>query len=171
MRRRLYFLLPDLKLAHQVVDELLLARIEQHHIHVIAREDMATGDLPQANLMQRSDMVHGLELGLVLGGATGVLGGIAALLMQPDQLHFGWGTVLLVCGLGGAFIGAWAASMIGTSAPNSSLKAFQEAIEDGQILLMVDVPKSQVDSVRNQVTRLHPEATSRGVEPTIPAFP
>jgi len=171
MRRRLYFLLPNLELAHQVVDDLLLARIEQHHIHVLARQDLATGDLPQATLLQRSDMIHGLELGLALGGATGVLVGGVALLIQPDQFQLGWGTVLLACGLGGAFIGAWAASMIGTSAPNSSLKDFRPAIEKGQILLMVDVPRSQVEPVRNRVTRLHPEATSRGVEPTIPAFP
>ncbi len=171
MRRRLYFLLPDLKLTHQVVDELLLARIEQHHIHVIAREDMATGNLPQATLLQRSDIVHGMELGLVLGGVTGVLGGAIALLLQPDHLHIGWGTLLLACGLGGALIGAWAASMIGTSVPNSSLRDFQRAIEQGQVLLMVDVPRSQVDRIGDQVTRLHPEATSRGMEPTIPAFP
>jgi hypothetical protein len=34
--RRLYFLLPDLAVTRTVVDELLLARVEERHIHIIA---------------------------------------------------------------------------------------------------------------------------------------
>jgi len=37
MKRGLYFLLPNAARARQVVDELLLARIDEHHIHVIAK--------------------------------------------------------------------------------------------------------------------------------------
>ena len=59
MRRRLYFLLPNIARARQVVDELLLARIDDHHIHVIAKEGTPLGDLPQASMLQRSDFVHG----------------------------------------------------------------------------------------------------------------
>ena len=40
MRRRLYFLLPDVSSARQVVDDLLLARIEARRIHVLGRRDM-----------------------------------------------------------------------------------------------------------------------------------
>lgn len=43
MRRRLYFLLPDLPSATQVVEDLLLARVEARHIHVLARRGSSTG--------------------------------------------------------------------------------------------------------------------------------
>ena len=33
MRRRLYFILPDLETAQKVEQELLLAHIDDHHIH------------------------------------------------------------------------------------------------------------------------------------------
>ena len=36
--RRIYFLLPTIEVARKVVDDLLLARIDEHHIHVIAKE-------------------------------------------------------------------------------------------------------------------------------------
>ena len=72
MRRRLYFLLPDLDTARKVVDELLLARIEERHIHVLAKEDTELQDLPKATLFQKSDFVHAVERGLALGGGTGV---------------------------------------------------------------------------------------------------
>ena len=44
--RRIYFLLPDVEVARKVVDELLLARIADDNIHVIAKEGTAMKDLP-----------------------------------------------------------------------------------------------------------------------------
>ena len=170
MRRRLYFLLPDIGRAQRIVDQLLLARIEERHIHILARDGTPTTGLPAANLLQRSDVVHGLESGLAIGGATGVLAGLLTLLLQPAGLETGGGTVLILA-LAGAGIGAWAAGMIGTSVPNSQLRKFMPAVEQGQVLLMVDVPASQRDSVCDLIHRHLPEARDQGIEPTIPAFP
>jgi len=170
MRRRLYFLLPTVARARQVVDELLLARIDDHHIHVLAREDAPLGDLPRANILQRSDLVHGIEIGLSVGGATGILAGLVAIAFPPEGLALG-GWTLLVCALAGALIGAWLAGMIGTDIPNTQLKEFEAAVESGQVLMMVDVPKDKVDTITNMIKRHHPEADMHGVEPTIPAFP
>lgn len=170
MRRRLYFLLPSVARARQAVDELLLARIDDHHIHVLAKDDIPLGDLPRANLLQRSDFVHGIEMGLGVGGATGVLAGLVAVAFPPGGITLGAWTVL-ACALAGALIGAWVSGMIGTDVPNSQLKAFQNAVEQGQILMMVDVPKNRVEDVTRMIRRHHPEADMHGTEPTIPAFP
>jgi hypothetical protein len=76
-----------------------------------------------------------------------------------------------VLALGGAVFGLWASSMVASAVPNSRLKAFQPAIESGKVLMMVDVPMRRVAEICELVERRHPEATSGGVEPTIPAFP
>jgi len=170
MRRRLYFLLPNIARTRQVVDELLLARIDDHHIHILAKEGIALGDLPKANMLQRSDFVHGVEIGLTVGGATGVLAGLVAVAFPPGGIELG-GWTLLVCALAGALIGAWLAGMIGTDIPNSQLKGFQAAVKSGQVLMMVDVPKDMIENVTNMMRRHHPEADMQGIEPTIPAFP
>ncbi len=170
MRRRLYFLLPSLDITRTVHNELLLARIEERHIHVLAREGTELEDLPSANLLQRSDLLHGLEMGLALGGATGIVAGLLAISFPPAGLNLGGGT-LLACTLAGAGIGAWSSSMISTDVPNSQLTQFQQAIDDGQLLLMIDVPKGEVDRITDMIHRLHPEAAVHGTEPTIPAFP
>lgn len=170
MRRRLYFLLPNIGRAQRIVDQLLLARIEERHIHILARDGTPMTGLPAASLLQRSDVVHGLESGLAIGGATGVLAGLATLFLQPAGLDTGGGTVLILA-LAGAGIGAWAAGMIGTSVPNSQLRKFMPAIEQGQVLLMVDVPAGRRDSVCELIHRHLPEARDQGIEPTIPAFP
>ncbi len=170
MRRRLYFLLPGTARARQVVDELLLARIDDHHIHVIAKEGTPLGDLPQANLLQRSDLVHGIGLGLGVGGATGILTGLIAIAFPPEGITLG-GWTLLVTALAGALIGAWVAGMIGTDIPNSRLREFASAVENGQVLMMVDVPREQVKTVTNMIKLHHPEADMHGIDPRIPAFP
>jgi hypothetical protein len=41
MRRKLYFVLPDVKSAQGIMDELLLSRIEARHIHFHAKPEMA----------------------------------------------------------------------------------------------------------------------------------
>ena len=45
--RRLYFLVPDVNSASSIVDELLLARIEERRIHIAARDHHP---LQEANL-------------------------------------------------------------------------------------------------------------------------
>ncbi|MBA3058636.1 MAG: hypothetical protein FP823_12175 [Rhodoferax sp.] len=60
--RRIYLLVPPVESARSVVDELLLARIEARHIHVIAREDRPLDDLPKASVAQNSDLVPVMAL-------------------------------------------------------------------------------------------------------------
>ncbi len=170
MRRRLYFLLPTAARARQVVDELLLARIGVHHIHAIAKEGLPLGDLPQANVLQRSDLVHGIGVGLGVGGATGILTGLVAIAFPPEGITLG-GWTLLVTALAGALIGAWVAGMIATDIPNSQLREFASAVDSGQILMMVDIPRDKLETVTNMIKQHHPEADMHGIEPRIPAFP
>ena len=169
MKRRIYFLLPDVERARQVVKELLLARIPHHDIHVMAREDISLEELPRANLLQRSDFIHGVEIGLSLGGTTGIVAGLIAIAFPPEGVELG-GWTLLATALAGALIGAWVAGMLATDIPNSQLKAFSTAVADGRVLIMVDAPKGEVASVTDLIEKHHPEADMHGVEPQIPAF-
>lgn len=168
--RRLYFLVPNVDSAKKIVDELLLARVEEKHIHVIAKEDTPMEDLPEAKLAQRSDVVPALERGLAIGGATGILAGIVAVTIPPAGLALGGGAILGIA-LAGAGVGTLMSTMIGVDVPNSRIKQFQDAIEKGELLMMVDVPKNRVDGIDNLVKKHHPEAEIKGTEPTIPAFP
>ena len=64
--RRLYFLAPDTTTAQAIVDDLLRARITWRHIHVLANHSVGLERLPEASLLQRSDVVHALERGVAL---------------------------------------------------------------------------------------------------------
>ena len=68
MRRRLYFLLPDLESARRTADDLLLARVDDRHMRFLARRGSDLGDLHEANYLQKTDMTHGASVGFALGG-------------------------------------------------------------------------------------------------------
>ena len=168
--RRLYFLIPSVESAHQIVNELLLARIHSENIHVVAREGTKLGDLPEASFAQTSDLVPAMERGVALGGATGVLAGLVAVTFPPAGLVLGGGAMLGIA-LMGAGVGAWVSGMIGINVENRQIHEFEQAIANGELLMMVDVPKSRADEITEMVRRHHPEAEVEGTEPTIPAFP
>lgn len=168
--RRLYFLVPDTTIAKAIVDELLRSRITWHHIHVLANHDVTLEQLPEASLLQSSDVVHALERGVALGGATGAFLGLVALVFPPAGLTIAGGAVVAVT-LAGAGFGAWTASMIGVDEPNTRLARFRDAIRDGQLLLMADVPASREQEIEQLVAQHFPQADPRGAEPTTPIFP
>ena len=168
MRKRLYFLLPNLDSAQQIVNELLLARIDDHHIHVMAKEGTDLGDLPEATLFEKSDIIHGIETGMVIGGISGLVGSIIAI--TALQLGSMMGLVVLGCTIFGAGFGIWTSGMIGSSTKNTRLKEFESAMESGKILIMADVPLVQVETITHKI-EAHKNAVMGGSEPSMPAFP
>ena len=81
--RRIYFLVPNIATTKKIVDDLLLAKIEEKHVHVIAKRGTPLEDLPEANLLQKSDFIPAVEQGIALGGATGLLAGLVAIALPP----------------------------------------------------------------------------------------
>jgi len=168
-RRRLYFLLPDIDSARGMLDEMLLARIEERRIHFLAKRGTLPADLPEATVMQKTDIVHGAELGIVIGGVAGTLGGLLVVLFPPGGVSLQLVTVL-VAALLGALFGAWVSSMAASAVPNSRLTRFQAGMERGKVLMMVDVPMRRIQEISDLVVRHHPEAILSGFEPTV-VFP
>jgi uncharacterized membrane protein YeaQ/YmgE (transglycosylase-associated protein family) len=162
--------MPDLASARRVMDDLLLARIEERHIHFLAKRGTPMHGLHECGVLQKSDLVHGAQTGLVLGALLGCAAGAAVVAFVLTDSRWQIVTVLGAA-LVGALLGAWIASMIGSSVPNSRLKQFDSIMQEGKILLMVDVPEHSVEEIRNLLGRQHPEALDRGVDPHIPVFP
>jgi hypothetical protein len=166
----MYVTLPDLASARQLANDLLLARIEDRHMHFLARRGTDLGELHEASYLQKSDAVHGAFTGLVLGGVVGVCVGLLLVYFPPGGMSILL-VAVLIAAIVGAVLGIWIAGMMGLQVPNTQLKGFEEEIDAGKILLMLDVPAGRYDEIRQIIARTHPEATDRGSEPTVPAFP
>jgi hypothetical protein len=170
MRRRLYYLLPDAGSARRIMDDLLLARIEERHIHFLARPGTPMEGLHEANVLQKTDLVHGAQQGALIGAALGCAAGLLLVYFVIPDPKWQVATVFLATGLAALF-GGWVASMTGAAIPNSRHRQFERDVEAGKILLMVDVPEHKVGDVHELVGRTHPEAVDRGVEVNVPVFP
>jgi hypothetical protein len=178
------------------MNDLLLARISESHIHFVARENADMSGLHAANVLQTSDVLRSAQAGLVIGGLTGAVAGVVAAMFFPIAGESGWAALRAVAempqwgitdvvqafdtpqwgmagiiALAGGVLGAWSSSMIGISTPSNRLRRFEGAIEQGQILLMVDTPRSRVEEIEALLQTSHPEAHFEGVEPDVPAFP
>jgi hypothetical protein len=168
--RRIYFLVPDIPTAKRVVDDLLLARVEERHLHVIAKRGTALEDLPEANLLQKSDFIPAVERGLALGWSVGLLAGLVGVAL-PLAGPVVAGGIVLASGLAGAGVGAWLGGMVGMNVGNTRIKQFEAAIEGGQLLVLADVPRDRVEEIQARVRQHLPSVEIEGTEPRIPAFP
>lgn len=168
-KRRLYFLLPDVASASDMMNELLLARIEERRIHFLANRGALPPELPEASVLQKTDIVHGAQLGMVIGGVAGTIGGLLVVFFPPGGAPLQFVTVL-VAALLGALFGAWASSLAASAVPNSQLARFARDLEQGRVLMMIDVPMRRIGEINELVRRRHPEAIPSGFEPSV-VFP
>jgi hypothetical protein len=170
MRRRLYFLLPDVESARRTADDLLLARVDDRNMHFLARRGTDLADLHEAGYLMKTDLLHGAGVGLGLGALGGAALG-AMMLFYPIEGTAPHPLASFIAVPVGAVLGAWAASMVGASVPNSKLRQFEREIEGGKVLLMVDVPYDAVQDIREIVMARHPEAVPVGQVRPYPVFP
>jgi hypothetical protein len=152
--RRLYFLVPDTAVGK----------------NVLARRGTPLEDLPEASFWQKSDIIPAMQRAVPLGGATGLLCGLVGLALQPHLVVAG-GAVLLATSLAGVGVGVYLGGMVGLNIGSSRLKAFEQAIERGELLVIVDVPRDRVDEITERIRKAHPKAEPEGTEPRVPAFP
>jgi len=170
MKRRLYFLLPDVESATRTANDLLLARVEDRHMHFLARRGTDLGELHEASYLIKTDLVRGGGIGLFFGVLGGVVLGYLIVNHPPEGTHPGLAAALIAA-IVGALLGVWMGSMAATAVPNSRLKQFGQDIDRGKVLMIVDVPYEKVDRIRDVVAARHPEVVATSQETRYPAFP
>ena len=106
MKRRLYFMLPNVASAERTADDMLLARIDDRHMHFMAKPGTHLGKLHEAGYSIRNDLLRGAEVGLVSGALFG--------LVHSQQLGGAWAqvTLLVVVGMILTYIRARTGSVV-----------------------------------------------------------
>jgi len=78
MSRRLHGLLPDVESARRTSDDLLVARVEDRHLHFLGRRGTDLEGLHEASVLQKTDVRHAAGRGFFLGA---LLAAVAAWLL------------------------------------------------------------------------------------------
>jgi hypothetical protein len=163
--RRLYFLLPDRGSCQAVIEILKGDGVAESQMHVVASLDTPLDGLPEATVWQKTELAHGIEIGLGLGGVAGLLGGVFAVTFPPAGLVLGGGA-LLGGALAGAGFGAVISALMKGHEHNHKLHGFQREIEEGKILLMIDIPRLRVDEIQQLILDQQPELQIEVAKPT-----
>lgn len=170
MKRRLYFLLPDVASATRTANDLLLARVEDGHMQFLAKRGTDLGELHEASYITKTDMRRGAAMGVALGLLAGAILGMLVVNYPPQGTQPPPGAAVIAM-IVGALLGLWMGSMAAAAVPNSRLRAFGDDIARGKVLMIVDVPYEQVDRIREIVAARHPEVVLSAQETRYPAFP
>lgn len=160
--QRIYFLVPDIETSRTIVTELKEAEVEEKHIHIVAADNVSLEELPEASLLQKSDFLAAVERGIPLGAAAGLLAGLVTIVV-PGGVAMGGGALLATMAAG-AGVGSWMGSMVALDIPNSRHREFQQAIDRGEFLILIDVPKERVLEIENLVLAHHSGAKLERVE-------
>ena len=159
MNRRLYFMFPSKTEARAAINELEAAEdVDEAHIHTLARKGVDIQDLPPATNLQRHDVRSRLswifwnsELSLFFTAFIGLLLSIYIVSV--------WGAIVSFAVMAASFVtGAFYAIRV----PDVSLHEFDSALAHSEILLLVDVPKSKVDSIERRIRDHHPSGVASG---------
>jgi hypothetical protein len=78
---------------------------------------------------------------------------------------------ILLVAMGGALFGGWASGMNAAAIPNKKLEQYTDRIEQGQVLMMVDVPVRRMKEIEEMIAKRHPDFKFGGEEPPMLAFP
>ncbi|NND66711.1 MAG: NAD/FAD-utilizing enzyme [Halioglobus sp.] len=159
--KRYYYIsddLDDLELVEQQLEE---AGVTTPQIHVLSEDDsgLAEHHLHPVEAVLKRDVVHGTELGAVVGV-------IGAALVLLSFWWFGWtetytwvpAIFLSIIVLGFC---TWEGGLIGIGEPHVDFKRFQDDLHAGKHVLFVDLDAEQEDILRMVVAK-HPKLQDAG---------
>lgn len=160
MRRRLYLMLPNTKACYALVADLRRQGIADKDIHVIARPGVLLEGLNQAPITETSELTYGAELGLMVGGLAGLLGGMLAIYFPPAglSLELSNSFLLMMTTFSGMAFGGVVAALVAHDIPNHRLAGYQQRISKGHILLLLDIPTQDVKRMQKHIQAHYAEA-------------
>jgi hypothetical protein len=156
MKIKLEFILPDIKAANQACEQMLLARVDDKYIHFLAKPDTDLGKLKSATDIEKTNIIHEGERGVLIGAGLGLLAGLYVLLVPPwltnSPLWFTnspWFVILAITTVIGAISVAIGSALLGVNLFNTDLNRFKSKIDKGGILMIVSVPFYRAQEIRS----------------------
>lgn len=158
--QRLYFLTPDLATTVNVAHELTDLGLTDKEVHVTGRDWLKLKEhgIHCATLLQTSDVAHAAVRGLLFGIPLGCLLGVVVYYFLGDGFtNAGIATAIIGMGIFGGLFGIWTSTMVGVSVHDVKVDKYEDEIEHGSYLMMVDVPNERESMIYSAIHRHHPE--------------
>lgn len=148
MKMRHVFSVSDLAMAASALSAARQAGAADDKLSLIARSDIEIQSIPDARIDISNDMVPAAMKGMAGGAATGVLAGLAAMAFPPLGITVAGAAAV---GLLGAAVGGWTSALIGSTVESPVRRRFEEDIQAGKILVVVDSPEQQIGPISDAI--------------------
>ena len=135
MKLKHVFLAQDVEQARAAVAALRDQGVEYDDISLVARSDIELEAIPDRLKEADTDLVPAAMRGVGIGGATGLLAGLAAVVFAPVGITLAGAAAI---GAMGALVGGWSSALMGSALPDPVRQKFDDEIAAGRILVIVD---------------------------------
>jgi len=149
MNNRHVFSVNDIAAAQSAVQAARAAGLPDDQLSLVARADIELEDMPDKRKDAGTDFKPAAMRGAAAGGATGLLVGLAAAAFPPLGVTLA-GAALMTAG--GAAIGTWAAALVGSTVEDPVRRKFEQEIEEGRVLLVIDADEELLPAVEAALT-------------------
>ena len=141
MKIRHVFVTQDVLQARNALLALREQGIGADDISLVARSDIELDRIPDDLKEADTDFLPAAMRGMGIGGATGLLAGLAAVVFTPVGITLAGAAAV---GALGALVGGWSSALMGSALPDPVRQQFDDEISAGRILVLVDAePESQ----------------------------
>ncbi|ALN57828.1 hypothetical protein GLE_2479 [Lysobacter enzymogenes] len=109
-------------------------------VALVARSDIELEAIPDRHKQADTDFIPAAIRGAGVGGATGLLAGLAATVIAPLGITLAGAAMVAAVG---AAVGTWASALMGSSLPDPVRQQFEDEIAAGRILLVLDLAPAE----------------------------
>jgi hypothetical protein len=135
MKTRHVFSTRDVAQARSAVLALQEQGVTFDDISLVARSDIELDRIPDGLKEADSDFKPAALRGMGIGGATGLLAGLAAVVFTPIGITLAGAAAV---GAMGALVGGWSSALMGSALPDPVRQQFDDEISAGRVLVLVD---------------------------------
>lgn len=150
MRYRHAFLADNLAVAERAVNVLRDLSVEGSDVALVARPDLEMAAIPDELRNADSDFIPAAMRGAVGGGAVGLVAGLVAMVIPALGITLAGAAAIAAVG---ATTGTWSASLMGSALPDPVRRKFDEHLEQGRIIVLVDAPEEAHRTITEAMAR------------------
>jgi hypothetical protein len=151
MKTRHVFSVPDVAAAATAMEAARDGGAVDADISLIARSDIELETIPDERKVVEGDFYPAAVRGVAGGAATGLLAGLIAIAIPPLGITLAGAAAMT---LGGAAVGGWATALAGSAVPDPVRRQFQDEIDKGRILVVVDAPRDVLHRVDDSLAAI-----------------
>ena len=165
--RRLYYLADTLDETERISKDLEKAGAGYDQQHILSNHEgkLVKHHLHTASPLEKYDIVHYGERGVIIGLIGGLLFIITLELTTPMGMDPGiWahlGIWLLI-----TFFGGWAGGLVGTHRGNYRISRFRPDIRAGKYLILADAHGEELDAIKKLMKEKYPHVSYKGSSST-----